>query len=420
MGTNLMRDLATEKGNCFLVTPYGVKVVADRPFDFDRFHQRVTTPTVTGCGLTVHRADSVYGPVGVLDAVWRGIQKAEVVIVDFTGRSENVAIEFAWAMLLGKRVIILTQDEGDIPTDVRGLYRYIKYSEYFDAVEHMKAQLSQQLEAIRDEPANEKILSPMWDAPEAAPAQVIALDREFITVKTDDGRRGILGNTDVSWARIIKDMSRRYSIGERIDGAFVTDRKGARYTMIAGQTNPWPKLVSDYPPGTRFTGTVKSVVDGVGVFVQLGHGVNGRIRPSDLASHAHVHHGQIVEVTVNWIDPERRHINLRLERVLDDAPIATPHDLPAVGTRAWAKLSAIKLAQPDGSSGCLLLKLPGQERAAILRYNAMSDELRHEFDIGDLVVGHEIHVEVTRAVPGQSSVLLKDVLAPKTKEQSAA
>lgn len=38
-------------------------------------------------------------------------------------------------MVLGKRVIILSQDEGDIPTDVRGLYRYIKSSEYVEVVE---------------------------------------------------------------------------------------------------------------------------------------------------------------------------------------------------------------------------------------------------------------------------------------------
>jgi hypothetical protein len=84
-----------------------------------------------------------------------------------------------------------------------------------------------------------------------------------------------------------------------------------------------------------------------------------------------------------------------------------------------AKLSAIKPAQPGRSGGCLILKLPG-EREAVLRYNAMSDELRHEFDTDDLVVGHEIHVEVTKASPGQGSILLKDVLAPEAEEQDAA
>ena len=82
----------------------------------------------------------------------------------------------------------------------------------------------------------------------------------------------------------------------------------------------------------------------------------------------------------NRIDPERRLVDVRLEHVLDDASIATLHDLPALGTRAWAKLSAIKSARPGGSDGCLILKLPGQERETILRYNAMSDDLRHEFD----------------------------------------
>lgn len=421
MGTNLMRDLATVTGNCFLVTPYGVKTVANRSFDFDEFHRNVTEPTVAGCGLTAHRADSIYGPAGVLDTVWRGIQQAEVVIVDFTGRSPNVAIEFGWALVLGKRIIILTQHEQDIPTDVRGLYRHIRYSENFLDVQHMTKELHRQLEAILQEPADEKMLSPMVGGIDPAPAVVIALDPEFATVKTDDGRHGILTNTDVDWSRVIKDMTGRYRIGERIDGAFVTDTKGSsRYTMLAGRPNPWPKLLSDRPPGTSLTGVVQNVVAGIGAFVQVGHGVNGLIPAAALAAHPHLGRGSTVEVTVHKIDDVRRRVDLRLERALNTPPTAVAASLPAPGAQFWAELCAVKPVQPNGSGGFLLLKLPGRERPAILPGKTMSTDLRQDFDQGDLRVGDELHIEVVSVDPGQNRILVRDVLAPEESGRAMA
>ena len=421
MGTNLMRDLATVTGNCFLVTPYGVKPVAARAFDFDEFHRNVTEPTVIGCGLTTHRADSIYGPAGVLDSVWRGIQQAEVVIVDFTGRSPNVAIEFGWALVLGKRIVILTQDEEDIPTDVRGLYRYIKYSENFLDVQHMTKELHRQLEAILKEPADEKMLSPMVGGIDPAPAVVIALDPEFATVKTDDGRRGILANTDVEWGRVIKDMTVRYRIGERIDGAFVTDRKGSSwYSMLADQPNPWPKLMSDRPPGTSLTGVVQNVVTGVGAFVQVGHGINGLIPAAALAAHPHLGRGSTVEVTVGKIDDVRRRVDLRLERALNGQPTAGAADLPTPGAQLWAEICAVKPVQANGSGGFLLLKLPGRERPAILPGKTMSTDLREDFDKGDLRTGDEIHIEVVSVDPAQDRILVRDVLAPEEPGQTVA
>src|SRR5271156_3060623 len=162
MTTNLMRDLATEAGNCFLAIPYKIKPTGTGgTFDADAFHEKNTVQIVLECGMTAHRADSIYGPTGVLDAVWRGIQKAEIVIVDFTGRSSNVLLEFAWALMLGKRIIVVTQNAADIPSDVTGLYRYIRYSEKWDEVDEMKTELRRQIDALRQEPAEEKMLTAM-------------------------------------------------------------------------------------------------------------------------------------------------------------------------------------------------------------------------------------------------------------------
>jgi hypothetical protein len=58
-----------------------------------------------------------------MDHGWSEIQKAEVVVVDFADRSPNVMLEYGLARVLNKRVLRLTVDEQDIPSDDRG-YRF--------------------------------------------------------------------------------------------------------------------------------------------------------------------------------------------------------------------------------------------------------------------------------------------------------
>jgi hypothetical protein len=86
--------------------PYGVrKVVAEQSFDFDTFvNEDVLKPTIQDIGMTPIRTDLVYEKEGALEAVWNAIQRADVVIVDFTTSSASVAMEYAFAAVLGKRM----------------------------------------------------------------------------------------------------------------------------------------------------------------------------------------------------------------------------------------------------------------------------------------------------------------------------
>src|SRR4051812_43061831 len=99
-----LRTISPEPGRVFFAMPFGLKTATPgaEPFDFDAFYHDVCVPTVAGdCGMVPLRVDSIYGPQGVLDAVWRTMQQAEFVVVDFSAKSVNVAFEFGWALLLG-------------------------------------------------------------------------------------------------------------------------------------------------------------------------------------------------------------------------------------------------------------------------------------------------------------------------------
>jgi hypothetical protein len=81
---------------------------------------------VTELGLSVARADDFFTAHSIMADVWSAICGARLLIADCTQRNPNVFYEIGLAHVLGKPVILITQDSNDVPFDVRHL-RYIQY-----------------------------------------------------------------------------------------------------------------------------------------------------------------------------------------------------------------------------------------------------------------------------------------------------
>ena len=62
----------------------------------------------------------------IIKDIWKLMNESELVIVDFSLGRPNVYLEFGMALVLGKPIVVLTQDESELPSDVRGM-RYLKY-----------------------------------------------------------------------------------------------------------------------------------------------------------------------------------------------------------------------------------------------------------------------------------------------------
>lgn len=76
-------------------------------------------------GMKCIRADEQYGHQ-ILEDVWKGICEASLVVADVTSRNPNVYYELGIAHVLGRRVLLITQDIADIPFDTR-VYRHVLY-----------------------------------------------------------------------------------------------------------------------------------------------------------------------------------------------------------------------------------------------------------------------------------------------------
>lgn len=97
------------------------------PFDlsFNQVYETISN-VCQSVGLRCRRADNIWEHAAIIQDVVSLIDRSRIVICDCTGRNPNVFYEAGIAHTLGREVIIITQNEHDIPFDLRHL-RYIRY-----------------------------------------------------------------------------------------------------------------------------------------------------------------------------------------------------------------------------------------------------------------------------------------------------
>jgi hypothetical protein len=94
-------------------------------------------------GLRAKRADDLYGS-DVMEDVWQGICQARVVIADLTTRNPNVFYELGLAHTYGKRFVLLTQKQEDVPFDLKR-FRYVLYEDNVEGFERLAETLEKML-----------------------------------------------------------------------------------------------------------------------------------------------------------------------------------------------------------------------------------------------------------------------------------
>jgi hypothetical protein len=77
-------------------------------------------------GLVVRRADELDSPGRFMEGVWDGICAASLILADCTEKNPNVFYEIGMAHTVGKKVVLITRSEKDIPSDIRE-FKHISY-----------------------------------------------------------------------------------------------------------------------------------------------------------------------------------------------------------------------------------------------------------------------------------------------------
>jgi hypothetical protein len=97
-------------------------------------------------GLSIRRADDIFSPRPFMEKVWDGICAAQLVLADCTEKNPNVFYEIGMAHTTGKKVVLITRSEKDIPSDIKN-FDYIPYMYDPEGVETLITKLRTFLKA---------------------------------------------------------------------------------------------------------------------------------------------------------------------------------------------------------------------------------------------------------------------------------
>ena len=120
---------------------------------FDPLYDVVYDTIRTACGdhnLDAERVDKIFGPNVVMDDIFKIIVQSRFVISDLTKRNPNVLYETGIAHARNCEVIMIVQDEGDIPFDLRHI-RYVKYLPDDEGYRKLRVDLAKSIGAILEE-----------------------------------------------------------------------------------------------------------------------------------------------------------------------------------------------------------------------------------------------------------------------------
>lgn len=93
------------------------------------------------------RADDIFNNKSIIDDIWRNINEARIIIADLTNRNPNVFYEVGIAHTLGKEVILISQNENDIPFDLKYI-RAIFYKNTSRGAKEFESNLKETIKAI--------------------------------------------------------------------------------------------------------------------------------------------------------------------------------------------------------------------------------------------------------------------------------
>lgn len=118
------------------------------PFDagFNMVYDAISD-AASEAGLQCFRADNIWEEASIIQDVVNLIDRSRIVVCDCTGRNPNVFYEAGIAHSLGREVILITQNEHDIPFDLRHL-RYIRYLKNIEGLGRLRQELLSRIQTL--------------------------------------------------------------------------------------------------------------------------------------------------------------------------------------------------------------------------------------------------------------------------------
>lgn len=123
-----------------------VAVMMPFSMEFTKVYEAIKRSTAD-CSLRCLRADDIWEDTTIVQDIFSLIFRAQVVVVDFTGKNPNVMYETGIAHTLGKHVIPISQSLDDVPFDMRH-HRVLKYLPNTEGLTKLSSDLAAKLRQV--------------------------------------------------------------------------------------------------------------------------------------------------------------------------------------------------------------------------------------------------------------------------------
>jgi len=124
-----------------------VAVMMPFSMEFDGVYAAIKK-AASDCEFRCLRADDIWEESTIVQDIFNLMFRAQVIVVDFTGKNPNVMYETGIAHVLGKYVIPISQSLEDVPFDIRH-HRVLKYLPNTEGLNKLASGLAVKLRNIR-------------------------------------------------------------------------------------------------------------------------------------------------------------------------------------------------------------------------------------------------------------------------------
>ncbi len=142
-----------------------------------------------------------------------------------------------------------------------------------------------------------------------------------IFVGLEGGIDGLVHLSDLSWDDAGEEAVRNFKKGDEVEAVVLSvdaDRERISLGVKQMEDDPFSAWMADHPKGSMVNGTVREV-DAKGAVIDLGDGVEGVLRASDIArervddARSHLKEGDEVEAKFVGVDRKNRSISLSIK-----------------------------------------------------------------------------------------------------------
>lgn len=162
-----------------------------------------------------------------------------------------------------------------------------------------------------------------------------------------NGADGLVHLSEISWERV-KNPSEVLEVGQGVDVKVISideDKNRIGLSVRQLQDDPWKKRIEKFQVGQLIEGTITRLVK-FGAFARIDEDVEGLIHISEISDHRVEHpkeelkEGDVINLRIIRIEPERRRIGLSLRKV--DSAAYVDKDM-----KALAKAIAEQEEEPE-------------------------------------------------------------------------